>query len=176
MPSRGKYESPVSMVTSQQEKFTLISTFGCRVWVQPFCPASLRKRGKFHADSQIGIFLGFCPSTTRNKEYYDEEIHQVKIASNFRFDEEFTNLPLNELNPNAISLSWTNDGEPLLKEFYWCSSNDRYFINTPFVQTYIKTVVIKCPPINSQKNCFGFVLYTNEVNTRVFISDIFLKI
>ena len=54
----------------------------------------------------------------------------------------------------------------------WCSSDDLHFVNTPFEQTYTKYVVIKRPPINSQKNCFGFVLCTDEVNERVFISNI----
>ena len=54
----------------------------------------------------------------------------------------------------------------------WCSSDDLHFINTLFEHTSTKTVVIKRPPITSQKNCFGFVLCTDEVNERVFISDI----
>ena len=58
LPSCGKNESPVSMVTGQQENFTRLATFGCRVWVRPPRPADRRKRGKLHADSQKGIFLG----------------------------------------------------------------------------------------------------------------------
>ena len=105
MPSRGKDESPVSMVTGQRENFTRVATFGCRAWVRPPPPARRRKRGKLHADSRKGIFLGFRPNTTRNIEYYDKETHQVKIASNFRFDDGFNDLPLDKLCPNAISLS-----------------------------------------------------------------------
>ena len=51
LPSRGKNESPVSMITGQQENFTRLATFGCRVWVRPPCPKGRRKRGKLHADS-----------------------------------------------------------------------------------------------------------------------------
>ena len=147
LPSRGKEESPVYMVTGQRENFTRIASFGCRVWVRPPRPLGRWKRGKLHADSQKGIFLGFRPITTRNIEYYDEETHQVKIASNFRFDEGFNNLPLSELNPNDISLSRSNDGNPLPMESDWCSSDDLHFINTPFEHIYTKTVTIKCPPI-----------------------------
>ena len=126
----------------------------------------------FMLTPEKGIFLGFLPNTTRNIEYYDKETHWVKSASNFRFNEGFNNLPLNELNPNVISLSRANDGEPLPIESDWCSSNDLHFINTPFEQTYTQTVVIKRPPIHSQKNYFGFVLCNDEFNKRVFISDI----
>ena len=75
MPSRGKSESHVSIVTGQQENFTRLATFGCRVWVRPPRPLFRRKRGKLHIDSKRGIFLGFLSNTTRNIEYYDEEIH-----------------------------------------------------------------------------------------------------
>ena len=75
------------------------------MWVRPPCPAGRCKRGKLHADSQKDIFLGFRPNTTHDIEYYNEETHQVKIASNFRFDEGFNDLPLDKLCPNAISLS-----------------------------------------------------------------------
>ena len=60
-------------------------------------------------------------------------------------------------------------------ELDWCSSNDLHSINTPFEHTYTKTVTIKSPPITSQKNCFGFVLCTDEINKWVFISDILPK-
>ena len=56
----------------------------------------------------------------------------MKIASNFQFDEGFNDLPLSELTPNVISLSRTNDGDPLLMESDWSSSDDLHFIDTPF--------------------------------------------
>ena len=80
--------------------------------------------------------------------------------------------PLNELNSNVISLSRTNDGDPLPMESNWCSFDDLHFTDTPFERTYTKSVRIKRVTITSQKNCFGFVLCTDEVNERVFIFDI----
>ena len=95
MPSCGKSESPVSIVTGQRENFTRLATFGCRIWVRPTRPHGHQKRGTLHTDSCRGIFLGFRPNITRNIEHYDQETHQVKIASNFRFDEGFNDLPVN---------------------------------------------------------------------------------
>ena len=96
----------------------------------------------------------------------------MKIASNFCSDEGFNNLPFDTLNPNAILLSQTNNGKPLPMESDWCSLDDLNFINTPFEHIYTKTVVIKQAPITLQKNCFGFVLCTNDVDKYVIISNI----
>ena len=86
------------------------------MWVRPPHPHGCQKRGKFHADSRRGIFFSFYPNMTRNIEYYNEETHQVKIASNFRFDEGFNDLPVDKLNPNVISLSYLNEGDPIPME------------------------------------------------------------
>ena len=112
------------------------------MWARPPRPHGRRAKGKFHADSRKGLFLGYCADTTRNIYYYDVDTHQVKISANFRFDEGFNDLPLSEHPPNAIGLANTQDGTPFPAEDTYISAKDLQFYTSPFATTITKPLSV----------------------------------
>lgn len=171
-PSRNQVDSPIYLAFKLREIFQHLTTFGCRVWARPTQPHGRRARGKLHADSRKGLFLGYCADTTRNIYYFDVDTHRIKIASNFRFDEGFNNLPQSEHPPNAIGLANSQNGIPIPIQDHYTSSDDLTFFTSPFPNTFTKTIIVSSQQPTSEENCFGFVLRSNDLNGRVFVDKI----
>ena len=180
IPSRGKTASPLQLAFKTKENFKNLATFGCRVWIKPPCPSGRRKKGKLHADSIKGIFLGFEDGTTRNIRWYDPATDRVKLAAHFRFDEMFHDLPHAQRPPNVIQLERCQ-GESGLPPFDpdddtpWSSSSDLEFFTSSFPETITETIEISPKQITSTPNCFGFVFNTERLNQRCFVSEILRK-
>ena len=180
LPSRRKSASPLFLAFKKKENFKNLATFGCRVWVRPPRLNNRRKKGKLHADSRKGIFLGYKIGTTRNIKWFDPETNRVKSASNFRFDEMYNDLPVNKRPPNIIQLERCQgeSGLPPIEEnddASWISSSDLEIFTTPFPDTFTKTIKISEDQPTSRPNCFGFIFDTDGLNQRVFVSEILNK-
>lgn len=168
-PSRGQSASHLFLTFNKKENFKNLATFGCRVWVYPPRPSNRRKKGKLHADSRKGIFLGFKPGTTCNILWYDPETNRVKSSSNFRFDKMFHDLPMEKRPPNVIQLERCQgeDGIPPIDpddEKGWNTSADLEFFTTPFTEIFKKTITVSSDQPTHTPNCFGFVFDTDDLN------------
>ena len=64
-----------------------------------------RLKFRVEKNAKKGIFLGFAPRTTRNILWYNPLTSKVSISKHARFDEGFSDLPLELLPPNAIHLN-----------------------------------------------------------------------
>lgn len=162
-PSRDQAASPYMMATGDRDDFTHFRTFGCRVWVRP--PGG--RTMKMQSNSRKGIFLGFIPKTTKNILWYDCETNRVKLARHAKFDEGMNDLPLPTIPPNVVHLQRTQDGLPFPTEPESTSIPEQLFHDSPFHYTIDKTVIVRC-----SHPTFGFLLDTDTLNNRTFISKI----
>lgn len=139
----GNFETSSLLFKSQglKDDFTNFKTFGCRVWVRP--PGERRSCWRKHAKE--GIFLGFSPRTTRNILWYNPLRSKVSIAKHARFDEGFSNVPLEILPLNVIHLNKAGK-KPYPADQKETSPEEFQFFLHPFAE-HIKAT------IKHHKNC-----------------------
>ena len=104
----------------------------------------------------------------------------VKLASNFRFDELYHDLPLDKRPPNIIQLERCqgNSGlppAPADTDVDWCSSSNLEFFTTPFTKTFTEMIQISDQQPTKKPNCFGFIFATDDLNQRAFVNKVLPK-
>ena len=92
--------SCLGAVFGRRDNFENLNYYGSRVCCRPPGDSDT----KFKSNSHKDLFLGFLPDTTKNIFYYDQESNRIRKASHFRFDEGFSDLPLQQQPPNVINL------------------------------------------------------------------------
>ena len=111
LPGNDQGSSLIHFLTGKKDNLKNLCTFGCRVWVRT--PSIQAKR--FKGKARKGTFLSYVPHTTRNIIWYDVKSQRCKIAVHCVFDEEFNDIPMKSLCPNAQHLLHIANGNGLTK-------------------------------------------------------------
>ena len=169
LPGNGQGSSPIHLSTGKKDNLKNLCTFGCQVWVRT--PGIQAKR--FKDKARKSIFFGYFQHTTRNIIWYDVESQQCKIAVHCVFDEEFNDIPIESLCPNAQHLLCLSNGNELteMQGSINAASKLEFYIY-PFSEKQI-TVVHVSP--NEEDPTFGFEMKTNDLHKRVYISNVSKK-
>jgi hypothetical protein len=159
----GQTISAFEAATSRRENFHDLRTFGCRVWVRP--PGKRRSKLQLHA--RKGIFLGYLEQTLKNILWYDLETKRVKIAFHARFDEGMNDLPAPLVPPNVQHLHRVQQGHPLPADPSDLTPASLTFVHSPFLNESDEVVPVTC-----DDPLFGLTLTTDQLTSRVYISEI----
>jgi hypothetical protein len=159
----GRDISAFEAATQRRENFHDLRTFGCRVWIRP--PG--KRKGKLQPHAHKGIFLGYLEHTLKNILWFDLETKLVKIAFHARFDEGMNDLPAPLVPPNVQHLQRTQNDQPIPADSSDLTATSLTFVDTPFLNESDEIVPVSCTlPL------FGFHLVTDQLTSRVYISEI----
>jgi hypothetical protein len=129
-------KSPHELRTGSQPDFSLLRTFGCRVYVKPPSPHP----AKLAIHSNMGVFLGYS-KTMQNIFYYDLSTKEVKLTTNAQFDEGMNDLAT--LPPNTEYLLRSH-GTALPPDDSAIPALDLEITTNPFSILCTETVDISC--------------------------------
>ena len=116
-----------------------------------------------------GIFLSYVPHITQNIIWYDVESQRCKIAVHCVFGEEFNNVPIESLCPNAQPLLHVANGNDLTEiKGSIDDASDLEFYIYPFSEK--QTTVVHVSPTEDNPT-FGFEMKTDKLHKRVYISN-----